>query len=143
VIDRLASQGKNDEIIFRCATLPKSHDFSFSGIKTAVYNFRQSHSVRQKIPVKKIAYSFQESVVGALTKKSIEACLVKKIKTLIIGGGVAANSRLREKLNTEGKKHGIRVFFPELSLCMDNAAMVAGLGFHHDNAKQKNKRSVS
>jgi N6-L-threonylcarbamoyladenine synthase len=144
IIDRLARRGKNEEIVFPCAMLPNSHDFSFSGIKTAVYYFIKRHASNKKIPLEKIAYSFQESVVNALTKKTIAACLEKKIKTIIVGGGVAANSMLRQRLALEGKKHRLDVFFPDLSLCMDNAAMIAGLGFHHKKLKhEKNKRSAS
>lgn len=130
VIDRLAQKGENREIKFAPTDLPNSYDFSFSGIKTAVYYLTQ----RQKtapVPVEKIAYSFQKSVVASLVKKSIDACLQKKIKTLIVGGGVAANSFLRKSLIEQGKKHSLNIFIPDLALCMDNAAMVAGLGFHY------------
>ncbi|MFA6379133.1 MAG: tRNA (adenosine(37)-N6)-threonylcarbamoyltransferase complex transferase subunit TsaD [Candidatus Omnitrophota bacterium] len=142
VIDRLARKGKNEEIKFPCAALPNSHDFSFSGIKTAVYYFTKRNKAVKKLPLEKIAYSFQHSVVRSLTKKTIEVCLEKKIKNLIVGGGVAANSMLRETLIREGKNHAIHVFFPDLSLCMDNAAMVAGLGFHYKNSKNKNQEEA-
>lgn len=137
VIDRLARQGKNQEIKFAPTNLPNSYDFSFSGIKTAVYYFTQRQKA-SSLPVEKIAYSFQKSVVSSLVKKSIDACLEKKIKTLIVGGGVAANSSLREGLLAQGKIFNIKVFIPDLALCMDNAAMVAGLGFHY-LAKRKEK----
>ena len=142
VIDRLARQGKNEEIVFPCAALGHSYDFSFSGIKTAVYYFVKRNEGRAKLPVKKIAYSFQQGIVQTLTKKTIDACLAQKVTTAIVGGGVAANSMLRETLAREGKAHGIDVFFPDLSLCMDNAAMVAGLGSHHKSLKTQNRRSA-
>ncbi len=141
VLDRLAHKGTNEEIIFPCAALPNSHDFSFSGIKTAVYYFAKRNRDPRKLPLEKIAYSFQQSVVASLTKKTIEACLAKKIKTLIVGGGVAANSLLRKTLIHEGAQHGLRVFFPDLALCMDNAAMVAGLGFHQAHTTNQKRRN--
>jgi len=65
-----------------------------------------------------------------LVSKSIDLCKEKKVNTLLLGGGVAANSTLREELIKEARKKGIKVFFPAMSLCMDNAAMIAGLGYH-------------
>lgn len=136
VIDRLAKKGKNQEIIFPSTDLPHSYDFSFSGVKTAVYYLTQRLKTKGRLPVEKISYSFQKSVVAALVKKAIQACVEKKIKTLIVGGGVAANSRLREELTTQGKIHNINISIPNLALCMDNAAMVAGLGFHYIVSKK-------
>ncbi|MCX5681876.1 MAG: tRNA (adenosine(37)-N6)-threonylcarbamoyltransferase complex transferase subunit TsaD [Candidatus Omnitrophica bacterium] len=135
-IDKLSSKGKNQEIIFPGANLTNSYDFSFSGVKTAVYYLAERMKGKSRIPVEKIAYSFQQSVVTSLTKKTIDACLKNEIKTLIIGGGVAANSSLRAELTRQGKNHKINVFVPDLSLCTDNAAMVAGLGFHYVHRKK-------
>ncbi|HOD12199.1 MAG TPA: tRNA (adenosine(37)-N6)-threonylcarbamoyltransferase complex transferase subunit TsaD [Candidatus Omnitrophota bacterium] len=130
-IDRLAQQGKNTEFTFPCAQLPGSYDFSFSGIKTAIYYLAHHHKDHHnKLPVKKIAYSFQKSVVDVLVKKTIDACQRKKARTILVGGGVAANSELRRRLLQAGQDQGIKVFFPDLRLCIDNASMIAGLGFH-------------
>ena len=68
--------------------------------------------------------------ISILVKKSIKACLKMKTKTLLIGGGVAANAELRNQLKKEASKHNIETFFPKMSFCTDNAAMIAGLGFH-------------
>jgi N6-L-threonylcarbamoyladenine synthase len=130
-IDHLAKKGKNSQIRFPCADLPESFDFSFSGIKTAVLYYKQKYSRQKDWDVSKVAYAFQESVVSILVKKSIEACQKKNVRCLLVGGGVAANSALRQRLNEEAKGKGIQVFFPEMTFCLDNAAMVAGLGYHH------------
>ncbi len=76
-----------------------------------------------------IAAGFQEAVVDILTEKALKACLLKKVRNFIVGGGVIANQRLREVLSKRLKGHGINVYFPKLKLCQDNAAMVAGLGY--------------
>ena len=126
VIDRLAKEGVNDKIRFPRARLESKYDFSFSGLKTAVLYYTRKH---KDYNVKEIAYSFQESVVDVLTNQAIEACLAKKVKTLLIGGGVAANSALRDRLNDQGQSKGIKICFPPFAFCLDNAAMIAGLGF--------------
>ncbi len=136
IVDRLAQQGQNKEIRFPCANLKDSFDFSFSGIKTSVYYYVKNSKDRESIPIKKVAYSFQESLTSALVKKAISACNKKNTKTLLVGGGVAANSRLRLKLSEEAKQYGINVFFPKLNLCMDNAAMIAGIGYHYSKKKE-------
>ena len=127
IIDRLAKSGINDEIRFSCAELPGTDDFSFSGIKTAVLY----HVRKRSDPVNKIAYAFQESVVNAIVQKCLSICRRQQLKTILVGGGVAANSALREKLSAEAKKEKIEVFFPPPRLCLDNAAMIAGLAFHY------------
>ena len=85
----------------------------------------------------KIAYAFQNSVVEILVKKSLLACQKKQVKTLLVGGGVAANSLLRKKLQAQGQARGIQVFYPPVSFCIDNAAMIAGLAYH---TVKKNRR---
>lgn len=130
VIDRLAKSGVNDRIRFTRAKLDNKYDFSFSGLKTAVLYYTKKNS---EYKVEELAYSFQESVVGTLTDKAIEACLTKKVKTLLVGGGVAANSALRMQMTEKGNVKGIKVYFPPLSFCLDNAAMIAGLGYRMMN----------
>ena len=85
----------------------------------------------------KIAYAFQNSVVEILVKKSLLACQKKQVKTLLVGGGVAANSLLRKKLQAQSQARGIQVFYPPVSFCIDNAAMIAGLAYH---TVKKNRR---
>lgn len=127
-IERLARQGDAKKIKFRCSGTKNPLDFSFSGIKTAVL-----YSVQERRPnldeKADIAASFQETVIDTLVKKSFLACKLKKVNTLLVGGGVAANNRLRDRFLREAKAEGRDCFFPPKELCMDNAAMVAGLGF--------------
>ena len=134
-IDRLAKKGANTTIRFKSAALPNTYDFSFSGVKTAVLYHHRDHEHHKEFSTAKTAYSFQDSVVSILAKKSISACRKLKIKTLLVGGGVAANTALRTKLNDEASRYDINVYFPPLSLCTDNAAMIAGLGFHRRNER--------
>ena len=127
LIEKLAKDGNKHKIKFACWGMNSELDFSFSGIKTAVlYSLKNKKS---GIKLKRdLAASFQESVVNVLVKKSLLACKLKKVKHLLIGGGVAANSCLRQKLMASAKAAGIDCFFPDINLCMDNAAMIAGLG---------------
>jgi N6-L-threonylcarbamoyladenine synthase len=131
IIDSLAKKTpSNENIIFNCASLPGTFNFSFSGIKTAVLYHYQKHKNQKNFSVNQTIKAFQNSVISNLVKKSINACKKYKSKKLIIGGGVAANSQLRTDLTREGIKNDIQVFFPPLALCMDNAAMIAGLSYH-------------
>jgi N6-L-threonylcarbamoyladenine synthase len=131
VIDRLAADGVNEDIKFPQAPLAGSYDFSFSGTKTAVLYYTQKNKGRSDYDVAKVAYAFQESVVAVLVKKSLQACRKLKVKTLLIGGGVAANSALRRHLRAEAASQGVDVYFPPMVLCLDNAAMIAGLAYHY------------
>jgi len=137
-IDRLAKTGANSNIIFPRADLPNSFDFSFSGVKTAVLYYTQKQKNKGCLPLNRIAYAFQDSVVSILVQKSITACRKKRVKTLLVGGGVAANSALRENLCAAARQKGIEAFFPPLALCLDNAAMIAGLAYR----QLKNKSYV-
>lgn len=130
VIDRMARQASGHTPAFSCAEMPGTYDFSFSGIKTAVLYYHQKNKIQDSAHKAGIVRAFQESVVSVLIKKCITACLDFRIRNLIIGGGVAANSRLREALEEAATSNSIKVYSPDLSLCMDNAAMVAGLAYH-------------
>ncbi len=129
IIDRLANQGKAGKIKFPCASLPNSFDFSFSGIKTAVLYYHREHRLQPDFAVSDVARAFQTSVTNVLVEKCLWACRKKKVSTLLVGGGVSANSELRQKLETMGNAEGIKVYCPPLPLCLDNAAMIAGLGY--------------
>ena len=131
VIDSLAQTVKKNDLKFTCASLVGTNDFSFSGIKTAVLYHTRKHAGDKDYSVEHVAHAFQESVVNVLVEKSLEACRKKKATTLLIGGGVAANSALRSRLEEKARDLGIRVHFPPVALCMDNAAMVAGLAYHY------------
>jgi N6-L-threonylcarbamoyladenine synthase len=133
VIDRIAQQIKRTTLRFPCAELPNSFNFSFSGIKTSVWHYVQKHQHLPPQQIAEIAFAFQESVISILCHKAITACQKKKVKTLLVGGGVAANSALRNKLKLLANAAGIKLFFPPLTLCLDNAAMVAGYAYHFAN----------
>jgi N6-L-threonylcarbamoyladenine synthase len=143
LIEKLAKGGDERKIKFRCSGTLRPLDFSFSGIKTAVLYYVQRHEswvmghgsrrktqdARRKTKISDIAASFQETIINTLIQKSLLACKLKKINRLVIGGGVAANNRLREIFFHEAKERGLKVYFPPQELCLDNAAMVAGLGY--------------
>jgi N6-L-threonylcarbamoyladenine synthase len=128
VIEKLATGGDCRKIKFRCSGTENPLDFSFSGIKTAVL-YAAGNKRLSLVDKKDIAASFQETVISALIDKSINACKKKRTSRLVIGGGVAANNRLRARFNDEAATSGISCYFPPRPLCMDNAAMVAGLGY--------------
>jgi N6-L-threonylcarbamoyladenine synthase len=133
-IDRVAKEGDGAAIAFpRGLTGPRDaiYDFSFSGLKTAVARWVEA---RQRdgldVPVADVAASFQEAVVDVLTAKAIRAARDSDIDQLLIGGGVAANSRLRALAQTRCDDAGITLRVPRPKLCTDNGAMVAALGVH-------------
>lgn len=131
VIERKAGLSKNKyKIKFPKTFLGKdSLDFSFSGIKTAVLYYVQKQETIDKGLVEDICYSFQENALDVLVEKAFLAAKMNNIKNIVVGGGVAANSRLREKFYEAAKfPGGIKIYFPEKSYCMDNAAMVGVLG---------------
>jgi N6-L-threonylcarbamoyladenine synthase len=108
---------------------PHRFDWSFSGLKTAVARCVEQFEARgQEIPVADIAAAFQEAVVDIISSKAVLACREHGIKDLLLGGGVAANSRLRELTGQRCASAGIRLHVPPLDLCTDNGAMVAALG---------------
>jgi N6-L-threonylcarbamoyladenine synthase len=130
IIDKISGQGKPDFVKFPRAYLEEgSFDFSFSGLKTAVAIY-VSKSAEEKLKRHKtdIATSFQEAIVDVLVKKGIKAALLKKVKNIALAGGVATNSRLRDRLKKEAAKHNLNVLYPSPILCTDNAAMIASAG---------------
>ncbi len=130
-IDKMAKLGKNNIEFRHKYTLENSLNFSFSGIKTAVINY--VHKLEQKgekLPVEDIATSFQEVVTDELAGKAIKATKSLKRKTLVIAGGVGANSRLQEKLSKMCESEGIKLYFPSLKLCTDNGAMIGSYAYY-------------
>ncbi|MBE5736202.1 MAG: tRNA (adenosine(37)-N6)-threonylcarbamoyltransferase complex transferase subunit TsaD [Clostridiales bacterium] len=130
VVDKKAHEGENNIKFVSHEILPNTFDFSFSGIKTSIINY--VHKLKQagkEIPVNDICASMQAQVVGELVNKSIGACNKCKSKTLVVGGGVSANSALREELSRAGEQNGIKVYFPEIKLTGDNGAMIASEGY--------------
>lgn len=129
LIEKLARGGNKDKIRFACSGTRGELDFSFSGIKTAVLYYLRNNHFKGKRKDASLAASFQESAINVLIKKSLLACKQKKVKQLLIGGGVAANNCLRKKFITLSRNAGVNCFFPDTGLCMDNAAMVSGLAY--------------
>lgn len=140
-IDKLAKEGNAKAIRFpRGLTVPKymgtaeapgphRYDFSFSGLKTAVARCVEGfEAAGEPVPVADVAASFQEAVLDVITAKAVLACKEQGMTTLLLGGGVAANSRLRELLGQRTAAAGIKLLVPQFSLCTDNGAMVAALG---------------
>jgi len=130
IIDEVSKEGKPDFVRFPRAYLEKgSFDFSFSGLKTAVAIYVSKLS-KEKLGTHRIdiAASFQEAIVDVLVDKGMKSCFFKKVKNIALAGGVARNSRLRERLETEARKHDLEVFYPSPILCTDNAAMIASAG---------------
>ena len=137
VIDRRASRAKGSaKIAFPRSYLGKdSLDFSFSGIKTAVLYYvnrikGQGARVKElsETQINDICYYFQEAALDALVEKVIKAAEITKCARVVIGGGVAANSRLRKKMGELESFSSMKIHFPELKYCMDNAAMIGYLG---------------
>jgi N6-L-threonylcarbamoyladenine synthase len=132
-IDRVAAAGDPATIRFpRGLTLPKDmekhrYDFSFSGLKTAVARHVETHGTDD---LADIAASFREAVADVLTRKAVDACVAHNVPRLLLGGGVAANARIRELAAERCAEHGIELRVPPLSLCTDNGAMIAALGAH-------------
>jgi N6-L-threonylcarbamoyladenine synthase len=129
-IDKAAADGDAGAIKFPRAKLHDGTlDFSFAGLKTAVARWVEARrDAGLDVPVADVAASFQEAVADVLTRKAVEACKRHSVWDLVIGGGVAANSRLRALAAVRCEAAGIRLRVPRPGLCTDNGAMVAALG---------------
>ncbi len=130
-IDRLARQGDPSAFRFPMPNLYKGehrYDFSYSGLKTAVINQLEQFRIKEQYTQADIAASCQKTAVEILLRSLLRAVDDTGLKTLVAGGGVAANSLLRERL---AAVPALRAVFPPLSLCGDNGAMVAGLGYQY------------
>ena len=145
-IMRAASGATSHDRVFPRAWLPDTYDFSFSGLKTAArrevarelgIDVQQMGSDGQDLPdsaVSELAYGFQDSVVDVLTSKTLRAAEEIGAQTIVVGGGVAANSVLRGSIENEAASRGIRVVVPRPGLCTDNAAMIGAAGFSRARA---------
>ncbi|MBL1211139.1 tRNA (adenosine(37)-N6)-threonylcarbamoyltransferase complex transferase subunit TsaD [Geminocystis sp. GBBB08] len=143
VIDTLAKSGnpKAFKLPEGRVSLPNNqgfhpYDSSFSGLKTAMLRLitkLKEENGDDNLPIADLCASFQFTVAKALTKRSIRACLDLNLTKIAVGGGVAANSGLRQHLQEEGEKHNLQIFFPPLKLCTDNAAMIACAACDHFN----------
>lgn len=124
-IDKLAKEGNPKAIQFPRAKLDQPLNFSFSGLKSAVLNYLNQAEMKQEaINRADVAASFQDSVVDVLCDHTMKAMEETGITTLLLAGGVSANSRLRERIDELCVKNGYKLYYPPLSLCTDNAAMI-------------------
>jgi N6-L-threonylcarbamoyladenine synthase len=131
-IDRRAVDGRATITFPRGKADDGTYDFSFSGLKTAVARWIEAKQrAGEPVPVADVAASFQEAVADVLTAKAVAACRDSGVDTLVIGGGVAANSRLRALAAERCEAAGVTLRVPRPGLCTDNGAMVAALGYLH------------
>jgi len=139
ITEKLAEGGDPSSIQFPRPILnDKSYDFSFSGLKTAViYHVKELKKENKNIPVGDILASFQQAVTDVLVRKTINAALKFKTKQIVLAGGVAANSSLRKEIKENANLLNIKVFYPSISLCTDNAAMVASAGYYKFRENKK------
>ncbi len=131
-IDNLAKEGDREAIRFPRARIKKSsYEFSFSGIKTAVWHYLNSRDPEQRqVEQADIAASFQEAVVDMLVNPTIKAAATHEMQRIVLSGGVAANSRLRAKMAERAGEAGLEVYYPAPKFCTDNGAMIALTGYH-------------
>ena len=134
-IKKLAAGGNADYVAFPRPMLDEpDHDFSFSGLKTAFVNFVKKKGVADEDRPHVVA-SFQEAICEVLCRKTMKAARDYAVSRVIVGGGVAANRRLRALFGERAAQEGVAVFFPSRDLCTDNAAMVAVTGSFYAERK--------
>ncbi|MBM3464774.1 MAG: tRNA (adenosine(37)-N6)-threonylcarbamoyltransferase complex transferase subunit TsaD [Armatimonadetes bacterium] len=135
VVDRLARDGDPHAIAFPRAWMGEdSLEFSFSGLKTAVRNFRKKSPDAR---VEDVCASFQDAVVDVLVGKTMRAAARMGVRTVLMAGGVACNGRLRERMQEDCERRGLALRYPRPGLCTDNALMVACAGHHQLMAGQR------
>ena len=129
-LDRLARDGNPAAIAFpRSMADSGDYDFSLSGLKTAVLrHVRGERDAGREVDPADLAASFQEAIVDVQVRKTLAAARDRGVGTVLLGGGVVANSRLRDRMLADGAAAGIEVLFPSMPLCTDNAAMIACAG---------------
>jgi N6-L-threonylcarbamoyladenine synthase len=130
-LDRLARTGDPHAVRFPRAAADRGYDFSLSGLKTAVVRHVKAERARgHEVPPGDLAASFQEAVVEVQVDKTIAAAKDKGVRTIVLGGGVVANTRLRELMASRAGAEGFEVLIPPPELCTDNAAMIACAGYY-------------
>jgi N6-L-threonylcarbamoyladenine synthase len=134
IIDKMAKGRDPSKVAFK-RTIPEGLDFSFSGIKTSVLYRVRGQDAKKAMTLSEderadVAAGFQEAVVDMLIEQGLKACARTGARRIAVGGGVACNSRLREKLKARADREGMESYFPPGRYCTDNAAMIAGLGYH-------------
>lgn len=132
LIDKIAREGNPQAVEFKRVFLEKdSLDFSFSGIKTGVLNYVNSRKqAGEEINVPDVAASFQQAVLDVIVAKTVGAALDMNKDKIVLAGGVAANSKLREMLKAECDRNGLKLYHPSPILCTDNAAMIGCAAYY-------------
>lgn len=142
IVDKLAKEGKETIDFPRVMIKEDNYNFSFSGLKTAVLNYLNSTKLRgEEIVIEDVCKSFQEAVVDVLLEKSFRLAREKNMDKIVLCGGVSANSRIREAFEEKGDEENIKIFYPDLKLCTDNAAMIASAAYYEymaGNLDEKN-----
>ena len=146
IIDRLAKQGNPDRFKFAKPHI-QGLDYSFSGVKTSLLYFVRDEMAKDPGFMEKnkedICASFQKTLIDILLDKLIKAAKLTGIREITIGGGVSANSGLRERIEAEGRKRGWNTYLPEFKFTTDNAAMIAIAGYFHYQAGEKTSLDVA
>lgn len=137
-IDKIAREGNPHAVEFKRVFLEKgSLDFSFSGIKTGVLNYVNSEKqAGREINVADVAAAFQAAILEVIVTKTVGAAVDMKKDKVVLAGGVAANSMLREMLEQECRKKGLKLYYPQPVLCTDNAAMIGCAAYYKYKAGQ-------
>jgi N6-L-threonylcarbamoyladenine synthase len=143
VIDRLAKLGDPSVFPLPRPWLHKTWDFSFSGLKTAVLYLLRQRKKWSEQDKRNICASFQEAVVDVLVGKTFKAAELTGLSTIVVGGGVAANSRLRDRFLSESKKAGKEVLIASPTFCTDNAAMIASAAYFKLHQKPRPRLDLS
>ena len=134
-IDKLAAEGRPVIDFPRALEEKGNYEFSFSGLKSAVLNYINSERMKgHELAKADIAASFQASVVEVLVHKAFEAVAAAGLSTLVLAGGVAANSGLEARLREEAARRRVQFYFPDRILCTDNAAMIGCRGYYQAQA---------
>ena len=138
-IQRLAKEGQpNIKFVTKPHEKHKDYNFSYSGLKTAVINYLHNASQRgETVNISDVCASFQKEAVEQVVFKTIDACKNFGHKKIVLAGGVSANMALRASMQQQAETIGAKVYYPDISLCTDNAAMIASMGyFNFINNKQ-------
>lgn len=130
-IEKAAQTGNEEAIDFPRADLGKSYNFSFSGLKTSVMNHVNNEKQRgNEINTSDLAASFQKAVVDSLASNLLQAVEEYKVESVVLSGGVAANQRLRSYIEEKLEKYNLKLYYPPLELCTDNAAMIGAVAYY-------------
>jgi N6-L-threonylcarbamoyladenine synthase len=128
-IDRLAKEGDPRRVAFPRARTDSPFDFSFSGLKSALIRYLERRP--EDVPMADVAASYQQAIVDALVERTLAAAERAAVPWVLVGGGVAANSALQAQMCAAAAGRGLRASFPPMTLCTDNAAMIAAAGRFH------------